>query len=139
MKRNQFTAALLAGDIQSAFIGIPNAVQPLKSGRLKTVGISTLTRSNVMPEVRTMAESGLPGFDVAANMGLVGAAGTPADIVAKLQAATARSMREPDVAERIATLGMIPSENGTAHYAQFLRDDVERYANVVKAMGLKLE
>lgn len=136
---SQLTAALLAGDIQAAFIGIPNAVQPLKSGRLKTLGISTLARSKVLPDAPTMAESGVPGFDVASTMGVVAAAGTPPDIVAKLQAATAKGMREPDVAERIATLGMIPTENGTAHYAQFLREDVERYANVVKAMGLKSE
>ena len=76
------TAALLAGDIQAAFIGIPNAVQPLKSGRLKTVGISTLSRSNVMPDIPTMAESGIPGFDLASTMGMVAAAGTAEDILA---------------------------------------------------------
>lgn len=133
------TAALLAGDIQAALIGIPNAVQPLKSGRLKTVGISTLSRSSVIPDVPTMAESGLAGFDVASNMGLVAAAGTPPDIVAKLQALSAKSMREPEAAAKITALGMIPTENGTAHYAQFLRDDLERYAAVVKALGLKPE
>ena len=133
------TAGLLAGDIQSALIGIPNAVQPIKSGRLKTVGISTLARSPVMPDVPTMAESGLSGFDVASNMGLVAAAGTPPDIVAKLQALSARSMREPEIAGKIASLGMIPTENGTAHYVQFMREDVERYATVVKTLGLKAE
>ncbi len=133
------TAGLLAGDIQSALIGIPNAVQPLKSGRLKTVGISTLARSPVMPDVPTMAESGLTGFDVASNMGLVAAAGTPPDIVAKLQALSARSMREPEIAAKIASLGMIPTENGTAHYVQFMREDYERYATVVKTLGLKGE
>lgn len=133
------TAGLLAGDVQAALIGIPNAVQPLKSGRLKTVGISTLGRSPVLPDVPTMAESGLAGFDVASNMGLVAAAGTPPDIVAKLQALSARSMREPEAAARIASLGMIPTENGTAHYVQFMREDYDRYAAVVKALGLKAE
>ena len=86
-----------------------------------------------------MAESGLAGFDVASNMGLVAAAGTPPDIVAKLQALSARSMREPEAAARIASLGMIPTENGTAHYVQFMREDYDRYAAVVKALGLKAE
>lgn len=131
--------ALLAGDVQAGFSGVPNVQQAIKAGRLRVLGISTARRSGSVPEVPTFAELGLAGFDVATTIGLQAPAGLSPAIVARLQPAVARALRERDVAERMANLGMELVENGTAHYAQFVRDDLERYTAAVKAAGVRAE
>lgn len=131
--------ALLAGDVQAGFSGIPNVLQGARAGRLRVLGISTARRSASVPDVPTLAELGLAGFDVATTIGLQAPAGLPREIVARLQAAVAKALRERDVSERMLNLGMELMENGTAHYAQFVRDDLERYAAAVKAAGVKIE
>ena len=132
-------AALLAGDVHAGFSGIPNVIQPIKTGRLRALGISTARRSSSLPDVPTLAEQGIKGFDVATTIGLQAPAGTPREIVARLQQAAAKAVRERDVAERIASLGMEVMENGTEHYVRLVKDDYERYGAAVKAAGIKLE
>ena len=131
--------ALLAGDVQAGFSGIPNVLQGIKAGRLRVLGISTARRSSSVPDVPTLAELGLAGFDVATTIGLQAPAGLARDIVARLQAAVAKALRERDVAERMGNLGMELMENGTPHYVQFVRDDLERYAAAVKTAGVKVD
>ena len=80
----------------------------------------------------------IPGFDIATTIGLQAPAGLSRDIVARLQAAVARALRE-GTAERMANLGMELAENGTEHYTRFAREDLERYAAAVKAAGVKQE
>jgi tripartite-type tricarboxylate transporter receptor subunit TctC len=132
-------AAVMAGEVQAGFSGIPNVAQAIRAGKLKTFGISILRRSPSMPDVPTFDESGLKGFDVAATIGLQAPAGVARDIVAKLQGAFARALRERDVAERMAAMGMILMENGTDHYVQYVKTEVQRYAAAVKAAGIKFE
>ena len=131
--------ALLAGDVQAGFSGIPNVQQAIRAGRLRVLGISLPRRSASLPEAVPLAEQGLPGFDVATTIGLQAPAGLAPTIAARLQAAAARALRERDVAERMANLGMELMENGTAHYVQYVKDDLERYAAAVKAAGVKAE
>ena len=131
--------ALLAGDVQAGFSGIPNVLQAIKAGRLRVFGISTVRRSGSLPDVPALAELGLAGFDVATTIGLQAPAGLAREIVARLQTAVAKALRERDVSERMANLGMELMENGTAHYVQFVRDDLERYAAAVKAAGVKMD
>ena len=130
---------VMAGDVQAGFSGIPNVQQAIRSGRLRVLGISTARRSASMPDVPTFNELGLAGFDVATVIGVQAPAGTPRDIIAKLQTVIARSLREKDIVERTQNLGMEISENGTDNYAQFIRDDLERFAAAVKAAGIKAE
>jgi len=96
-------------------------------------------RSASLPEVPTAIELGIAGFDIATTIGLQAPAGLSRDIVARLQAAVAKALREKDVAERMANLGMELAENGTEHYTRFAREDLERYAAAVKAAGVKQE
>ena len=130
---------VMAGDVQAGFSGIPNVQQAIRSGRLRVLGISTAHRSASLPEVPTFAELGLTGFDVATIIGLQVPAGTPREIIARLQAVIARALRDKDIAERMQNLGMELAEMGTDHYAQFMREDLERYAAVVKTAGVKVE
>jgi tripartite-type tricarboxylate transporter receptor subunit TctC len=130
-------AAVLAGEVQSGWSGIPNVAAHIRSGKLRVLCISTARRSASLPDVPTASELGYPGFDIATTIGLQAPAGLSRDITARLQAAFARALREPDLAERMQSLGMELMENGTEHYARFLREDLERYAAAVKAAGIK--
>jgi tripartite-type tricarboxylate transporter receptor subunit TctC len=130
-------AALLGGEVQAGWSGIPNVAPHIKSGKLKVFAISTEHRSSSLPDVPTAIEQGYPGFDIATVIGLQGPAGTPREVVARLQSAVAKIMRERDIAERMANLGMELREDGTESYARFMRQDMERYAHAVKAAGVR--
>jgi tripartite-type tricarboxylate transporter receptor subunit TctC len=130
-------AAVLAGEVQSGWSGIPNVASHIRSGKLRVLCISTARRSASLPEVPTAIELGYPGFDIATTIGLQAPAGLSREIAARLQAAVAKALRERDMAERMANLGMELAENGTEHYARFVREDIDRYAAAVKAAGVK--
>jgi tripartite-type tricarboxylate transporter receptor subunit TctC len=132
-------AAVLAGEVQSGWSGIPNVAPHIRSGKLRVLCISTARRSTSLPDVPTATELGLPGFDIATTIGLQAPAGLSRETVARLQSAVAKALRERDLAERMANLGMEMAENGTEHYARFVRDDIERYAAAVKSAGVKQE
>jgi tripartite-type tricarboxylate transporter receptor subunit TctC len=130
-------AAVLGNEVQAGWSGIPNVLEPIRAGTLRVLSISTEHRSASLPDVPTAIEQGVPGFDIATVIGLLGPAGMPREIVSRLQQVVARAIREPDVAQRMAALGMELRENGTENYAQFMRDDIARYAAAVKASGVK--
>ena len=132
-------AAVMAGEVQSGFSGIPNVAQVIRAGKLKVFGISTLHRSKSLPDVPTLDEQGLKGFDVATMLGLQGPAGLPRDVVARLQSAVAKALREPDVAEKMVALGMELAENGSDSYVRLVKEEVQRYTAAVKAAGIKTE
>jgi tripartite-type tricarboxylate transporter receptor subunit TctC len=132
-------AGLLGGEVQSGWSGIPNVASHIKSGKLRVLCISTARRSPSLPDVPTAAELGFAGFDIATVIGLQAPAGLPREIAARLQATAARALREPDIAERMGNLGMELRENGTEHYARFVREDLERYIGAVKTAGVKHE
>jgi len=131
--------AVLAGEVHSGWSGIPNVAAHIRAGKLRVLCISTARRSVSLPEVPTAIELGIAGFDIATTIGLQAPAGLSRDIVARLQAAVARALREKDTAERMANLGMELAENGTEHYTRFAREDLERYAGAVKTAGVKQE
>ena len=132
-------AAVLAGEVQSGWSGIPNVASHIRSGKLRVLCISTAQRSASLPDVPTAIELGYAGFDIATTIGLQAPAGLSRDIAARLQSAVAKALRERDLAERMANLGMELRENGTEHYARFVREDIERYSAAVKAAGIKSE
>ena len=130
-------AAVLGGEVQAGWSGIPNVAAHIRAGKLRVLCISTARRSASLPDVPTAIELGHAGFDIATVMGLQAPAGLPREVAARLQAAFARALRERDVAERMANLGMELTENGTEHYVRFVREDLERYAAAVKTAGIK--
>ena len=130
-------AAVLSGEVQAGWSGIPNVLAHIRAGKLRVYAISTAQRSTTLPDVPTTAELGYPGFDIATMIGLQAPAGLPREIVARLQSAVAKALRERDLAERMANLAMELRENGTEDYVRFVRDDLERYAAAVKTAGIK--
>jgi tripartite-type tricarboxylate transporter receptor subunit TctC len=129
---------LLTGEIQAGWSGIPNVIPLIDSGKLRAFCVSILERSQSLPSVPTCAELEYAGFDIATMIGLQAPAGTPPSIVARLQAECAKAMRDPAMVERMIQLGMVVQENGTAHYRQFVVDDLERYAAAVRRLNLEI-
>ena len=111
----------------------------IESGKLRGYCVSVLHRSPSTPSIPTCDELDQKGFDVATVMGLHAPAGTPAKVVARLQAEAAGTMREPAMAARMKQLGMVMEENGTANYVQFMKYDMDRYAQAVKKLNLQIK
>ena len=135
----QMVNALLAAEVQGGWSGIPNVRGQIEGGLLRALCVSVLTRSESLPKVPTCDEMGMKGFDIATMLGMLGTAGMPASTVATLQAETAKALRDPKIAERMVQLGVIMQENGTAHYQKYIRDDMDRYAAIVKKLNLQIK
>lgn len=127
---------LLTGEIQAGWSGLPNVIAHIKAGTLRGLCVSVLRRAVSLPDVPTCDEAGIKGFDIADMLGLQAPAGMSPKAVGRLQAAIAKIMREPAMAERMETLGMDLQENGTANYTRFMHDDLELYAKVIDRLGL---
>ena len=131
--------ALLTGEVDAGWSGISNVLALIKTGKLRALCLSVLERDASLPDVPTCAELGYKDFNVATMLGLQSSAGVSPAIVAKLQAAVAKVLREPAMAERMKTLGIHMAENGTAAYAKFMQDDLKRYTDVVNAFHLQIK
>jgi tripartite-type tricarboxylate transporter receptor subunit TctC len=128
---------LLTGEIQVGWSGIPNVQALIESGQLRSYCISVLKRSASTPAIPTCDELGIKGFDVATVMGLFAPAGTSPKMVARLQAEIAKVIREPEITARMDQLGMIMQENGTKSYVEFIKQDFERYGDIVRKLDLQ--
>jgi tripartite-type tricarboxylate transporter receptor subunit TctC len=131
----QMVTELLSGQVQLASIGLPPAMPYLKSGRLRVVAVTGMTRSALLPETPTVNESGLPGFNVTSWYGIFGPAALPKDIVAKLNADIAAILSAADLKERLATLGAEPGSMSQEAFARYVREEVIKWAKVVKDSG----
>jgi len=128
---------LLTGEIEVGWSGIPNVMTLIESGQLRGYCISVLTRSPSTPAIPTCDELGQKGFDIATVMGMQAPAGTSPKILGRLQVQAAALMREPALAARMKQLGMVMEEKGTVNYVQFMKYDMERYAQAVKKLNLQ--
>ena len=129
---------LVKGEVQAGWSGVPNVLPLIEDGRLRVLCISTQQRSKSVADVPTAIELGIAGFDYATMMGLQMSAGGSRDLVARLQAAVAKALREPDMVDRMAALGMDLQENGTADYVKFMQDDIDRYRTAIRNFKLQV-
>ena len=135
----QLIGDLLAGEVQLASMGTPVALPHVQSGKLKAIAVTGASRSSLLPEVPTVSEAGLPGFDVTSWYGVFGPAGLPAGIVAKLNAEIGGAVTAPDVRERLAALGAEPSVKAAEEFSRYVRQEITKWAKVVKDSGAKAE
>jgi len=133
------TQALLAGDTQFMFDNLANAMAQVKAGKLKALAVTTAQRSPLVPDLPTMAEAGLPGFDISTWYGLFAPAGTPAPIVAKWNADVTRILTAPDVRAKLMADGADPSPDTPEQFAQMISRELAKYARIVKASGAKVD
>ncbi len=135
----QMVNDLIAGHVQLASLGLPPAIQQVKAGRLRAIAATGARRSALLPEIPTVSEAGLPGYEVSSWYGLFGPAAMPKDIVAKVNADTVAFLSAADVKERLASLGAEPAPMKPEEYASYLKSEIAKWANVVKASGAKAE
>src|SRR5262245_24305914 len=135
----QSVPALLGGQVALLYAALPSIESHFKAGKVKILAVSTPQRSPQTPDVPTVAESGIPGYDFVAEIGLYAPTGTPRDIVAKLSAQAARAVKTPDVVERFKQLGIDPVGSTPEALTAQNRLNYEKYAKVVKASGAKID
>jgi len=135
----QSISDLVAGHIEMMFTSPPNAVPHVKARRLKALAVSTPVRSPLLPEVPTISESGLKGFEIGTWFGLLAPAGTPPDIINRLNAATRKVVDAPDFRERIAGQGLDARSSTPAEFAAHIRAELAKFAKLVREAGIKPE
>ncbi len=133
---------LMAGNVDVMFDNLPSALPHIKSGRLKALAVTSAARSGALPELPTVEQAGGPslkGYDASSWFGLLAPAGTPADIVARVQQETAKALATPAMKERLLAQGAIPSGNTPAEFTRFIEAEAKKWAGVVKASGAKVD
>jgi tripartite-type tricarboxylate transporter receptor subunit TctC len=132
-------ADLLGGHVHLMFSDAPTALPYVQSGRLRALGISTQQRSALLPDLPTIAEAGVPGYGAYSWGGISVRAGTPPDIVTRLNAELVRLLREPAVRERLLQIGAEPQPGTPAEYAAMMRGEIAKWAAVVRQAGIRME
>ena len=122
------------------FDNLPSALPHIKSGKLKALAVTSSQRSAVLPDVPTVEEAGnLKGFDASSWFGLLAPAGTPADIVSRLQQESAKAMNNPAVKEKLLAQGAVPGGNTPAEFSKMIAAEIKKWAQVVKVSGAKVD
>jgi tripartite-type tricarboxylate transporter receptor subunit TctC len=131
--------ALLAGDTQLMFDNLANSMPQVKAGKLRALAVTTSQRSKLAPELPTMAEAGVPGFDISTWFGLLAPAGTPPAVIAKWNADVTRILEAPEMRERLAAQGAEALPTTAAQFGAFIAAELTKYARIVKASGAKVD
>ncbi len=135
----QSVPALLGGQVALLYSALPSIAGHLKDGKVKMLAISTAKRSPQTPDVPTVAESGIPGYDFVAEIGMLAPAGTPREVVNRLAGEVAKAVKQPDVVQRFTQLGIEPVGSTPEAYAQANKADFDKYATIVRATGAKID
>jgi tripartite-type tricarboxylate transporter receptor subunit TctC len=130
---------VVGGRVQMMIDVMPNAYPVAKSGKLRALAVTTAQRFPTAPEIPTIAESGVPGFEVSAWDGVLAPAGTPAAVVDKLNAAIRRALDDPQLRESLLARGAQPVAGSPAAFAKHIRAETEKWANVVRLSGAKVD
>lgn len=133
------TADMLAGQLDLAFIDLPSALPHLRSGWLRGLAIVAPERLPYLPDIPTLAEAGLAGFEAEVWQGLVAPAGTPAEVVTRLNAAYARACSEPEVQRRMAMIGIELTPGSPQEFSAYQRAESARWGKLIREQGLQLD
>lgn len=133
----QVQAALLSQEIQFSFATPITALGQVRAGKLRVLGASTRTRLAILPDVPTVSESGVPGYEAVGWNGVLAPAKTPRAIINRLHEEIVKVLRMPDVIERLAAQGVEPAYNSPEEFGAIIKADVEKWAKLVKSAGLQ--
>ena len=131
--------AIIAGESQFTFASLPAALPHVQSNRVRAIAIGSAKRSPTLPDLPTVAETALPGFDVSAWNGILAPRGTPRDVVMKLNAEIARIAKLPDVKERAASQGAEMTTETPEYFGNYIKAQVEKWGKVVRSSGMKAD
>ncbi len=126
----------IGGQVDMIFDVVPTAAPPIKAGQLRGLGVTSTSRSEALPEVPTMVEAGLTGFNVSSWYGIAAPAGTPADIVAKLNAEIVKFVRSAEARAQLLTLGAMPLGGSAAEFGAHIKSENVRWAEVIRRNGV---
>ena len=133
-------ADLLAGQVQLMFDNLANALPQVKAGKLRALAVTTAQRSAFAPDLPTLAEAGVPGFDLTTWFGIFLPGNAPRDIVLRLNTEINKALNAPDMKDRLEKMGAEPPANNTPErFAAFIKVEFDKYARVIKASGAKVE
>ncbi len=135
----QSVPALLGGQVALLYAALPSIESHVKAGKVKILAVSTSQRSPQTPDVPTVAEMGVPGYEFVAEIGVLAPAGTPAEIIGLLSREISKAVKQPDLVQRFAQLGIDPVGSTPEEYAAINRADYEKFARVVKISGVKID
>ncbi len=130
---------LIGGQVQVMFDGMPTALPLIKAGRMRALGVTSSKRSALMPELPTIAEAGLPGYEAVNWFGFATTAGAPRERVLKLNAEIVRILNNPETRERLLALGAEPVGTSPEEFAGFIKSEAVRWGRIVKALGLRAD
>ena len=117
----------------------PAGLPQVKAGKIRGLAVSTAKRSSFAPDLPTVAESGLPGFNVFGWNGVLATAGTPRPVIEKLHSLFITAMKDPETRKRMADFGFEPIGNTPEEFGAFVKEDIARWAKLVKETGAKVE
>jgi tripartite-type tricarboxylate transporter receptor subunit TctC len=135
----QMMGELLGGQVQLAAMGFPPAVPQIKNGRLRALAVSSVKRSPALPDVPTVDESGLPGFEVSSWYGYFAPAATPKQVIAKVNADMQVILASPEMRTKLAPLGAEPAPTTPESFSKYVRAEIDKWAKVVKDSGAKAD
>jgi tripartite-type tricarboxylate transporter receptor subunit TctC len=135
----QMVGELLAGQVQLASIGLPPSMGHINAGKLRAIAVTGTTRSPLLPNVPTVSEAGLPGFDVTSWYGIFAPAALPKNLVAKINGDITAVLDTPDMKQRLEKLGADPAPQSPEDFSKFVRAEVEKWAKVVKESGARAD
>jgi tripartite-type tricarboxylate transporter receptor subunit TctC len=131
--------SVLSGETSMLFSPLTIAVPHTKSGKLRALGVTTAKRSKLVPELPTIGESGLPGYEVTQWYGMQAPTGTPKDVIAKINGEVGKILAMPDIIDKLALLGAEPAPSTPEFMTAYVKSEVEKWAKVVKASGAKAD
>jgi tripartite-type tricarboxylate transporter receptor subunit TctC len=131
--------AVLGGQVQLMFAGAPAVLQHVHAGKLHALGVASLKRMASAPEIPTLSESGLAGFDVTSWYSIVAPAGTPPEIIARLYAEISKALREPDVRDKLAGQGAEPIVNTPVEFAAMIKTETAKWSEIVRSANITIE
>jgi tripartite-type tricarboxylate transporter receptor subunit TctC len=133
------SADVLGGQVPLGVVDVPSAIANVRAGKLRALAVTSKRRISAAPEVPTFEEAGLPGYEAVGWFGTVAPAGTPPGVINKLNSEIRAALSIPDVRERAIAAGAEPSANSPQEFAAFIREETKKWAEVIKAAGVKLE
>ena len=134
--------SLVGGDMDVMFDNLPSSMQLIKAGKLKALAVTSAQRSAAVPDVPTMEQAGgsaLKGYDATSWFGLLAPAGTPPDVISRVQQEVAKSLNTPAIKEKMLAQGAIPGGNTPQEFAAFIDAEIKKWAQVVKVSGAKVD
>ena len=130
---------LMSGQLQVMFVVTPSGLPQIKAGRIRALAVSSSKRSPLAPEIPTVAESGVPGFDILTWNGVLAPAGTPKAVVTRLHGELVKALKLPEVRERVVNSGFEPVGGTPEEFGKFLRSEIARWSKVAQQAGARIE